>query len=539
MKVLIISNCQSVPIAYCWRALRPRDTVREFSVQNLVSNSMLRLDLARIKDRADILLYVPVSNDYPAVQARQESMVALKTPLKVRIAGIYFDGLFPDLTYIGSSFDRVESPLGDYHSRIIVSAFIEGVPCSEAARRLFSEEAYEARGYLNTATSALHEMRRRDEQCDVKIAPTVEMLWRETYSFFTVNHPTNVLVLAYVREILKYLQLPSADVPVDSIPASLNRSHVWPIPGALKAAHKLKFPPIEAFKSDDARQTILTAEEFTAKSYASYWIQYLKFAGASLVASEMNSRGTSPADIAIRGSYREGERFAKLLGYERQLRAGEGFDRIRILRRDIAQETVFATREASAWSGDDVIASLVEELAPAGSEANTNSLTTLVDALREACVSNEIWSQVWAKLRPRLGALGCYQYLIAWNQQCPDNLEVNFLLSEVLRVMGQPLEAIAKLMATQDSRLQPGRELRLLAHLLMDLRYPAHSIAVLRYFGEKTSVDGHDLALIGYAYEALGRRSQAYLAYVEGNKIAPQLKFLEERISALKFVSCK
>ena len=64
------------------------------------------------------------------------------------ITNVYFSGLQPDFTFIGSLGERHIGPLGNYHSKIVLGAFLADLTAKETAA-LFCDKAYRELGYYD------------------------------------------------------------------------------------------------------------------------------------------------------------------------------------------------------------------------------------------------------------------------------------------------------------------------------------------------------------------------------------------------------
>ena len=110
------------------------------------------------KTGIDHLLSQPMSDEFDDVSSKR-----LKAHYQSRFANytnIYFSGLHPDLTYFGGFGQRVTSPLGDYHSRIILACFFQGRSVRECLAA-FNGGVYEKLGYFLQFEHSLAELARR------------------------------------------------------------------------------------------------------------------------------------------------------------------------------------------------------------------------------------------------------------------------------------------------------------------------------------------------------------------------------------------
>lgn len=145
----------------------------------------------------------------------------------VRWPSVYWAGYFPDLFYLRNE-DRspvLDGPF-DYHDRTILGAYAEGLDVAAALARLADPEVPSSA--VEWARTATAELALRGEDCDVDVAPFIESRFREELLFYTMNHPTNVMLAFIGERVLELLELPGGVVTA-SMPGEVLSSTFYPL----------------------------------------------------------------------------------------------------------------------------------------------------------------------------------------------------------------------------------------------------------------------------------------------------------------------
>lgn len=150
------------------------------------------------------------------------------------IPNLIFEGLQPDMISIGELGARIAGPLGDYHSRIAVGAWLMGADLA-ATLKLFTGQGFERLGYFARFAASLEEFRQRERSTDMTFGDVLLREVRNHVSFFTLNHPTPTLFSAFMQELRERVvstgRARSSGVPMDPclVAQSLIESGVAPI----------------------------------------------------------------------------------------------------------------------------------------------------------------------------------------------------------------------------------------------------------------------------------------------------------------------
>jgi Polysaccharide biosynthesis enzyme WcbI len=133
--------------------------------------------------------------------------LAADTATVVRWPSMYWAGYVPDLFYLRDAAGQpiVDGPF-DYHDRVILQAYADGLD-APATRRLLADpdRPSDAPAWAAKASAEL-EIRGRD--CDVQIAALIAERFREQLLFFTMNHPTNLMLGLIAQQITELIGIP-------------------------------------------------------------------------------------------------------------------------------------------------------------------------------------------------------------------------------------------------------------------------------------------------------------------------------------------
>jgi Polysaccharide biosynthesis enzyme WcbI len=270
MKFAVVSNCQAIPLGKIMRALRPDDQVSAFEVHLLGHDKEMYKNASHALDTAEIIIYAPVGDDYPVDIVRSSNIRNNYKQPKICIPAFYFRGLQPDAMYLGSSGERFQGPMHDYHSEIILESFLSGISENDAIQKLFSPEEHERRGYFSAFSSSLSELRHRDAMCDIKCVPIIEKFVYDFPTFFTINHPTNLIIWETAKHIFNMLSLPFFHIPLEFLPAGLESGPIWPPNETIANFHKLKYGGSNILKTVVGGQRFIKYSELTFGSYSLY-----------------------------------------------------------------------------------------------------------------------------------------------------------------------------------------------------------------------------------------------------------------------------
>ncbi len=179
-RIVVIANCQCLPISDAF-SLCARGVESDFIDVNFIDhpNTSTKIDRLLSNPSDYIVLSFNISEKIPRVSTAE--LKPIFGDRLVTFSNLYFAGLHPDITYIGSMGNRMVGFFGDYHSMIISTAYAEGYS-AEDAQKLFVGATYQKLGYFERFQASTDEMRARDRNCDVQFG---ESFW----TLSSINFP--------------------------------------------------------------------------------------------------------------------------------------------------------------------------------------------------------------------------------------------------------------------------------------------------------------------------------------------------------------
>jgi Polysaccharide biosynthesis enzyme WcbI len=274
LRAVVISNCQCLPLAYTLSRLSADTIFEPWGVHILPSDKRAQLIEEFIeagKVKYDFVLSIPLEDEFKELSSsRIQSSFG---PPVVSISNIYFTGFHPDLTYIGGFANRVLGPLGDYHSKIALYAFINNLPMLEALD-LYCNTSYSLAGYYDEFSSSFGELKRRDAEVDVPVSKLLEKIISERLCFLSVNHPSLALFLAYADQIAATLAernlIVRSNMPaqVGYFRESLADNVIFPIYPEFAARHGLPEWGSYSFKPEGVNVNPISLREYVEGEYA-------------------------------------------------------------------------------------------------------------------------------------------------------------------------------------------------------------------------------------------------------------------------------
>jgi hypothetical protein len=188
----------------------------------------------------------------------------------VTFTNIHFNGLHPDITYIGTLGRRVTGFFGDYHSKIVLFSYVTGRSVSDCLQ-LFNSTTYGKLSFFDAFGTAKAELAHRDESCDVKFASTFfEMIVREP-CLYTVNHPTGPVFLEIARQLAAHTGLNYIPVGNVNFQNHLSNNYIWPVYDEIAEYHDLAYRASPYFFAPNRRTSrAYDLQEFVEGCYVAY-----------------------------------------------------------------------------------------------------------------------------------------------------------------------------------------------------------------------------------------------------------------------------
>ena len=238
MKVLFIANCHAKPLSIICNTLCP-SVAFDWVEVNRLSEADRETVTVKIGD-ADSVLYYPISDRWPQDFVRGTT-IREKARASLVLTNVYFGGLHPDITLTGKGGARLQSPLADYHSRIVLMSYLNGLDASQALKLVTDAAFADKFGYLQVWPDSLAELKKRSNEADIRFYDEFEEMLYERLPLFVVNHPVTHLLFLYARKILAHLGLPALSLTADCFPQWMLSNAVFPVFPYISETFKLPY----------------------------------------------------------------------------------------------------------------------------------------------------------------------------------------------------------------------------------------------------------------------------------------------------------
>ena len=273
-KAVVISNCQCLPLASTLTRLSADTIFDHWGVHILPPDRRSTL-IAEFVDRArveyDFVVTIPLGKEFDALSSDVINNT-FEIPV-FTISNIYFSGYHPDLTYLGGFAKRIVGPLGDYHSKMCLYAFANGL-CVDDALNLFSNETYAKVGYYDEFISSFETLKNRDIHVDIRVTDILPGILQDRFCFLSVNHPSLDLFVAYGDFIISYLKkrglVRHSGLPADAnlFKEGLAESVIFPIYREIAERHGVPRFGSYAFKPQGGSVNPIDLNAYIEAEYA-------------------------------------------------------------------------------------------------------------------------------------------------------------------------------------------------------------------------------------------------------------------------------
>ena len=174
-----------------------------------------------------------------------------------------FEGLHPDLTYLGPRGVRVDSPIGHYHSKIAVQAYLDGLDLRQCLDR-FAAGAVMALQPREIFAASRAEFYRRETDMDIRIADWFFRTVKKRPLMYTVNHLTSETMIEIARLALRRFGI-DHQVPAPMlVQNTLASSVIWPVYPKVARSLGLKYSTAPVIHVD---HYTMPMQEFLLRSY--------------------------------------------------------------------------------------------------------------------------------------------------------------------------------------------------------------------------------------------------------------------------------
>jgi hypothetical protein len=266
-RVGLAGNCQVPVIAAYLRkagvlALAVADiNERELPQFDLGTEELLRGDL-------DVVLSQPV---FSFEEVATERLRQLYGERLVTFTNVSFTGLHPDMQG-GSGLRGVGlvTPLGEWHSGIVVGCYLRGMRVQDCIRQ-FNSRTYERLGYFEAFARASEELVARDAGLTVRFAEEFLGMIYEGPALLTGNHPTSAVMARLATRIAVAVNLGTTRFDPGCVPNPFLRQIAFPIYPEI--AEHLRLPyrtPFTWHTPEELGGHDISLEELVLGSYKAY-----------------------------------------------------------------------------------------------------------------------------------------------------------------------------------------------------------------------------------------------------------------------------
>ncbi|MDQ1339783.1 MAG: hypothetical protein QG567_937 [Campylobacterota bacterium] len=206
IKIVVIGNCQSRPIARCLSLLNSNIVITSIAVVHLLKSEQID-EYEKYFEEADYIVAQLVADDYHCEFVRTCELKKKYAFKLVSIVNLYYQGYNPELMYLrNTSQGTLKSPLGEYHNKTIVDSWKKSLSIEECLN-LCNDFEYNQQMYSGIAEKSINELKNREKSADVLIADLIDKELVSRRLFFVFNHPSIWLIKEMCIRILEKLDI--------------------------------------------------------------------------------------------------------------------------------------------------------------------------------------------------------------------------------------------------------------------------------------------------------------------------------------------
>jgi hypothetical protein len=241
--VVVVGNCQAQALEILLRtndAFCERFEFSAFPAVHEIPDARVP-ELHRAVENARIVLLQRISEDYRGgVGLGTETLSDIaQADTVLRWPSVYWAGYFPDLFYLRDHAGApvVSGPF-DYHDRVILRAYAEGLSITETCQLL--EDAERTSNAEEWAAQATAELEVRGRDCEIQVDRFIADRFRRELIFFTMNHPSNALLGCMAEQMLERAGIPGG-VDLSRLGSEILGSTFYPLHANHARALRLGF----------------------------------------------------------------------------------------------------------------------------------------------------------------------------------------------------------------------------------------------------------------------------------------------------------
>ncbi len=226
-RVAVVGNCQAGPLASVLRLVLPYAQVTSHSVNSIRSEEAAYQIWGAI-EASDVLVAQPLAARF-GILCRDRLEIA--HPKVSFVPNIYYSGHHPDLTYVGSPGNRVQGPMGDYHSIVVIDGHLRGMTAQEIDRS-YEEMLLDLVDPASLESASSTTFLQRGSEIGFPAAPILDLIKTSACSMFTVNHPGTEVLVEVAKVVLERMQKSVSEPDWSWVTSvafnSLTKDAAWP-----------------------------------------------------------------------------------------------------------------------------------------------------------------------------------------------------------------------------------------------------------------------------------------------------------------------
>ncbi|WP_110350147.1 WcbI family polysaccharide biosynthesis putative acetyltransferase [Methylobacterium sp. B4] len=224
--VVVGNNCQVAVLGGCLGFLAPEAQVAAVEPATFAQFDASPQRLLEAVAEADLTVGMPFERG--ALGDLVPARIAQAARTYVPIPTIVFPAFHPDIVYIGHKGGLFGSPMGDYHSALIVYGFARGFSVDEIVS-LFRADVFARLGYLDGWFAARDSLLAMSRTHGFDLDRLFAGWMRRGCFMHTINHPKLFVLGDLAREALTRAGIPArAATCEDYLPDPLSGS-IWPV----------------------------------------------------------------------------------------------------------------------------------------------------------------------------------------------------------------------------------------------------------------------------------------------------------------------
>ena len=171
IKVVVVGNCQSRPIAKLLEKMTLEVEVIKIAVVHLLSNEDEEEYTPFFKE-ADYIVTQLVNNSYSCAFLRTDELLKHYGSKVIKLVNLYYRGESPEWVYIKDEGKNLEGPLLEYHNEFIYDCWKSGKSMDAANADIAHQSTEAVREKIKL--DSIKSLEQREEHADVKITPYIK-----------------------------------------------------------------------------------------------------------------------------------------------------------------------------------------------------------------------------------------------------------------------------------------------------------------------------------------------------------------------------